>query len=176
METYICFSEDVLKIHQVCVAFSSYQDQAKTTISTRFSKLWWICRIIFTFQTQASSRILFDHSGLIFANLPGLFAPVFHELPFQEEGGTKIWRYNRVLSFYQGWGGPAVQYRQYTPVPANFGLVSDWRSNLGCSVLDWECQSLHLGNDPVHPDCRSFYFPALYFADLTIKVALRAKI
>ena len=73
---------------------------------------------------------------------------------------TEILR-NAILSTYlQGWGGPAVQYRQYTPVPANFGLVSDWRSNLGCSVLDWECQSLHLGNDPVHPDCSSFYFLA----------------
>ena len=79
-------------------------------------------------------------------------------------------------TYQQGWGGPAVQYRQYTPVPANFGLVSDWRSNLGCSVLDWECQSLHLGNDPVHPDCRSFYFLARYIAYLTNKVALRAKI
>ena len=86
------------------------------------------------------------------------------------------WFCSELYSCEQGWGGPAVQYRQYTPVPANFGLVSDWRSNLGCSVLDWECQSLHLGNDPVHPDCRSFYFLARYFAYLTNKVALRAKI
>ena len=29
---------------------------------------------------------------------------------------------------YQGWGGPAVQYRQATPVLGNLGPVADWRS------------------------------------------------
>ena len=41
----------------------------------------------------------------------------------------------------QGWGGPAVQYRQSTPVLRNLGPVTDWRSTFCGPGLDRECQS-----------------------------------
>ena len=36
-----------------------------------------------------------------------------------------------LVNFKQGWGGPAVQYRQSIPVLGNLGPVLDWRSNFG---------------------------------------------
>ena len=34
----------------------------------------------------------------------------------------------KALAAWQGWGGPAVQYRQSTPVLGNLGTVADRRS------------------------------------------------
>ena len=49
---------------------------------------------------------------------------------------------NTVIMEYcdtQGWGGPAVQYRQSTPVPGNLGPVTDWRSYLYDSGIVRTC-------------------------------------
>ena len=54
-----------------------------------------------------------------------------------------------VLLVTQGWGGPAVQYRQSTPVLENLVPVTDWRSTFCDPLLDWERQSLQLGEGPV---------------------------
>ena len=39
----------------------------------------------------------------------------------------------------QGWGGPAVQYRQSTPVLGNLGPVMDWRSYFFDSGIERTC-------------------------------------
>ena len=40
-------------------------------------------------------------------------------------------KFTQLITKIQGWGGPAVQYRQSIPVLGNLGPVLDWRSNFG---------------------------------------------
>ena len=56
---------------------------------------------------------------------------------------------NMVHWLDQGWGGPAVQYRQSTPVLGNLGPVTDWRSTFCSPGLDWERQSYGRAKGPV---------------------------
>ena len=55
----------------------------------------------------------------------------------------------KIIRLLQGWGGPAVQYRQSTPVLGNLGPVTDWRSTFCGPGLDRERQSYDRAKGPV---------------------------
>ena len=59
------------------------------------------------------------------------------------------WHYNQGYWNNQGWGGPAVQYRQSTPVLWNLGPVTDWMSTFYGPGLDRERQSYDWAKGPV---------------------------
>ena len=77
---------------------------------------------------------------------------------------------------YQGWGGPAVQYRQSTPVLGNLGPVTDWRSAFCAPGLDRERQSFERGKGPVQhqisgppPTARAPSFSHDFIANFVVK-------
>ena len=47
---------------------------------------------------------------------------------YATKNNSKIIELLQVQINHQGWGGPAVQYLQSTPVLGNLGPVTDWRS------------------------------------------------